>query len=426
MSSMQQKSREELLEIKKLTDEKIEKYKAMGLKLDMSRGKPENKQFDLSMSMLTDNNGGAGVCLEDGTDCRNYGVPDGVPALRRIFADLFGVDEKNILIRGNSSLNVMFDTISQGMTHGFGYGPWTRDGKVKFIAVVPGYDRHFSICEYFGIEMINVELSDGGPDMAEIERLVSEDKTIKGVWCVPMYSNPTGTTYSDETVRRFAALKPAAPDFKIFWDNSYCVHHLYDDKEDKLLNIIEEARNAGNPDIVFEFTSTSKITFAGGGISVIAASDKNVEEIRKKTFYQTIGPDKLNQLRHAKFLGSASNIREHMRKHAAIIRPKFETVLACLDKNLGELDIAQWTKPIGGYFISLNVIDGTAKRVVSLCSEMGVTLTPAGSTYPYMKDPRDRNIRIAPTYPPIHELETAAEILCLAVISASAEKLLEN
>ncbi len=426
MSSMQEKSRAELLEIKRLTDEKIEKYKAMGLNLDMSRGKPENKQFDLSMAMLTDNNGGAGVCLNDGTDCRNYGIPDGVPALRKIFADVFGVSEKNVLIRGNSSLNVMFDTISQGITHGFGYGPWTRDGKIKFIAIVPGYDRHFAICEYFGIEMITVEQDENGPDMDKIESLVANDKAIKGLWCVPMYSNPTGFTYSDEVVRRFANLKPASPDFKIFWDNSYFIHHLYDDKEDKLLNIIDEAEKAGNPDIVFEFTSTSKITFAGGGISVIVASDNNIAEIQKKTFYQTIGPDKLNQLRHANFLKSASNMREHMRKHAEIIRPKFEAVLNCLEKNLGEYGIAEWTNPNGGYFISLNTMDGTAKKIVSLCTEMGVTLTPAGSTYPYMTDDRDRNIRIAPTYPPINELEMAAEILCLAVISASAEKLLSE
>jgi DNA-binding transcriptional MocR family regulator len=419
-------SREELLEFQNQLKNAETQYKDMGLNLDMSRGKPAPNQLDLSMELISENNGGAGVTLADGTDARNYGVPYGIPELRAIFGEVLGMESSNIIIAGNSSLNVMFDTISQGITHGFGEGPWIKDGKIKFLCPAPGYDRHFAICEYFDIDMITIPMLDDGPDMDMIEKLVAEDKQIKGIWCVPMYSNPTGITYSDDVVKRFANLKPAAKDFRIFWDNSYCVHHLYNGEKDKLLNIYDEAKKNGNEDIVFIFTSTSKITFAGGGVSVTAASDNNIEMLKARMFYQTICKDKLNQLRHIKFLKDAENIDNHMKKHADIIRPKFETVIKVLTEKVGPYGVAKWTNPKGGYFISLDVMNNTAKRTVDLCAEMGVKLTPAGSTYPYKKDPDDKNIRIAPTFPSSEQLNLAAQVLSVAVLLSATEKLLEK
>lgn len=404
--------------------EKLQKqyqdFKAKGLKLDMSRGKPGADQLDLSMDMLsmTDFRTAAGV------DCRNYGLPDGLPEVKQLFADLLEVDPENIIVGGNSSLNMMFDKIASAMTHGINGGtPWMRQEKVKFLCPSPGYDRHFGVCEFFGIEMIPVEMTPQGPDMDVVERLVSTDATVKGIWCVPKYSNPQGITYSDETVRRFAALKPAAPDFRIYWDNAYCVHDLTD-TPDRLLNLFEECKRSGNENLPVMFASTSKISFPGGGISVIVSSKENLDWDRKRISAQTIGPDKLNQLRHLIFFHNAQGVREQMKKHRALLQPKFNVVLDMLEQELKGTGALEWTTPNGGYFVSVDTMDGCAKRVVSLCKEAGVVLTGAGATYPYGKDPRDRNIRLAPTFPPVEELRQAMELFCLCVKIASLEKLI--
>ena len=393
----------------------------------MSRGKPAKAQLDLSNGMMDILNSETDLVSSDGVDCRNYGILDGISDARKLLADMSEVPERNILIYGNSSLNVMFDTVARAMTHGFlGSTPWCKLDKVKFLCPVPGYDRHFGITEFFGIEMINVPLLPTGPDMDMVEKLVAEDPAIKGIWCVPKYANPTGISYSDETVKRFAHLKPAAEDFRIFWDNAYCVHHLYEDKQDYLLEILMECKKAGNPDMVYKFSSTSKISFPGSGIAAMAASDANLKDIRNMMKVQTIGHDKVNQLRHVRFFKDIHGIVEHMKKHADILRPKFETVLEVLDKELGGLEIGSWIAPRGGYFISFDALDGCAKAIVAKAKEAGVVLTGAGATFPYGKDPHDSNIRIAPSYPTPEELEMAADIFVLSVKLVSIDKILEE
>ncbi|HIS56439.1 MAG TPA: aminotransferase class I/II-fold pyridoxal phosphate-dependent enzyme, partial [Candidatus Fimimorpha excrementavium] len=397
------------------------------LTLDMSRGKPSAEQLDLSMGMMDVLNSSSDLTCEDGTDCRNYGVLDGISEAKELLADMIEVHPDNIIIYGNSSLNVMYDTISRSMTHGvMGNTPWCKLDKVKFLCPVPGYDRHFAITEYFGIEMINVPMTPEGPDMDMVEQLVAEDEAIKGIWCVPKYSNPQGITYSDETVRRFARLKPAAKDFRIYWDNAYGVHHLYDHDQDYLIEIIAECKRAGNPDMVYKFCSTSKISFPGSGVAAVAASPNNLVDIKKQLKIQTIGHDKVNQLRHVRFYKDIHGMIEHMRLHANILRPKFEMVLNILDQELGDCGIGSWTRPKGGYFISFDAMEGCAKAIVAKAKKAGVVMTPAGATYPYGKDPHDSNIRIAPTYPPISELETAAKLFALCVKIVSVEKLLET
>lgn len=421
---LEEYSREQLEAFRAEAEKAKDNFVSLGLSLDMSRGKPSAEQLDLSMQLVSDNNGGAGVFDEDGTDLRNYSKPNGIDGLRELLAGIMEVDSRQVTIGGCSSLNLMFDAVSQGITNGYGEGSWMRDGKIKFVCPAPGYDRHFGICEYFNIEMIPVAMKDDGPDMDEAERLVSSDKQIKGMWVVPKYSNPTGAVFSDEVVERLASLKPAAKDFRIFWDNAYAVHHLY--SENTVKSIFKTAKKHGNEDIVLMFSSTSKITFSGGGVSAIAASDRNMELIRKRMDAQIICGDRLKQLAHLKLLKDIDGVKAQMKKHADIIRPKFDAVFETLDKHLSELDVAKWSHPQGGYFISLDTMDGCAKRVVALCKEMGVVLTPAGATWPYGKDPHDSNIRIAPTMPPVEEIQTAAEILCTAVKLAAAEKLLEK
>ena len=420
-------TREQLTKEREGVNAKYEELKSMGLHLDMSRGKPNTEQLDISMEMIDTLSRSHKLVGEQGVDCRNYGVLDGIIEAKRLLSAMIECPVENIIIYGNSSLNVMYDTVARSMTHGvMGSTPWAKLDKVKFLCPVPGYDRHFAITEFFGIEMINIPMTSEGPDMDMVEDLVSKDASVKGIWCVPKYSNPSGITYSDETVRRFARLKPAAEDFRIYWDNAYCIHHLYEDRQDHILEILEECAKAGNPDMVFKFCSTSKVTFPGSGIAAISASKANLEFIKKQMTVQTIGHDKLNQLRHARFFGSFEGMLNHMKKHAAIIRPKFEAVLTTLDRELGALDIATWTKPNGGYFISFDTIDGCAKKVVSLCKDAGVIMTAAGATYPYGKDPHDSNIRIAPTYPSTEELKQACEIFVTCVKLATIDKLLET
>ncbi len=422
MSGYSKMSRTELEKVREQLQKEYEAFQAKGLKLDMSRGKPGSEQLDLSNEIFNMVNEQNGWNAENGTDCRNYGVLDGIPEIKQLFADFFEVDANEIIIGGNSSLNLMFDYISQAMTHGTGDKPWMKQGTIKFLCPVPGYDRHFGILEYFGIEMINIETLDDGPDMESVEAYI-KDPLVKGMICVPKYTNPEGKTYSNEVVLRLAALKPAAKDFRIIWDNAYAVHDLTE-TPDNLLNLLTECKKTGNEDMPVMFASTSKISFPGAGIAAIAASRNNITSILKRMGMQTIGYDKLNQLRHVRYFKNIDGIRTQMKRHADIISPKFQVVLNALEKELAPLGIAQWVKPNGGYFISLNVMDGCAARVVELCRQAGVVLTPAGATYPYGKDPRDRNIRIAPTYPPVEELEIAVSLLCLCTKLVAAEKLL--
>ncbi|MCH5323856.1 MAG: aminotransferase class I/II-fold pyridoxal phosphate-dependent enzyme [Eubacterium sp.] len=416
-------NKDELLKLKTETEEKYAQLCAKGLKLDMSRGKPGADQLDLSIEMLTHCIDGDCVSL-DGIDCRNYGILDGIREAKELCMPMLGVGKDEIIIGGNSSLQLMYDTIARAMLLGVlgGDKPWSKNPTVKFLCPAPGYDRHFAICESMGIEMITVPYKSDGPDMDVVEKLVAEDELIKGIWCVPMYSNPEGITYSDEVVKRFANLSPKAKDFRIFWDNAYCVHHLTD-TPDTLLNLLEEAKKTGKQDMVFMFTSTSKISFPGGGLSVIGASAANIEYMKSQMTYQTIGYDKLNQLRHARFFKDFDGIKAHMEKHRAIVEPKFNTVLDMLDKEIAPLGFGSWHKPNGGYFVSFNGLKGTAKRTVELCKQAGVVLTGAGATFPYGKDPEDRNIRIAPTYPTTDELYAAMEVFVTAVKLAAIETL---
>ena len=419
----QEMSKEQLEEQLLKLREEYESFKEKGLKLDMSRGKPGAVQLEISMPILNEINSKSSMKASDGTDCRNYGLLDGIPEFKALYAELLDVNPDNIVVFGNSSLCIMFDYISQCMTHGAGSTPWMLQGRIKFACPVPGYDRHFSILEYFGIEMVNVPMLADGPDMDIMEELV-KDSTVKGFFCVPKYSNPEGKTFSDEVVRRIAALKPAAPDFRIIWDNAYSEHDLYA-TGDRLLNIFPECEKHGSEDMIIEVASTSKISFPGAGVSVLVASNNNIAAVKKRMFIQTIGYDKLNQLRLANYLKTAQGVKLHMKRLAAVLAPKFKVVLDALEKELGGMGIARWNSPKGGYFISLDVLDGCAKRTVDLCMQAGVVLTPAGATYPYGKDPKDGNIRIAPTFPPVEELKAAVGLLCLAVKLAAVEKLLE-
>ena len=427
MQKYSEMSKEQLQVLKKDLEQQYAEIKAQGLALDMSRGKPAADQLNLSMDMMDVLSSNTDLKCETGVDCRNYGGLDGIDEAKQLLADMMEVPKDNVIIFGNSSLNVMYDTVARAMTHGImGSTPWCKLDKVKFLCPVPGYDRHFAITEHFGIEMINVPMTSTGPDMDMVEKLVSSDPAIKGIWCVPKYSNPQGITYSDETVFRFANLKPAAEDFRIFWDNAYCVHHLYEDKQDYLIEILMECKKAGNPDMVYKFSSTSKISFPGSGIAAMAASDANLEDIRSTMRVQTIGHDKVNQLRHVRFFGDIHGIVEHMKKHADILRPKFETVLEVLERELGGLEIGSWIAPRGGYFISFDALDGCAKAIVAKAKEAGVVMTGAGATFPYGKDPHDSNIRIAPSYPTPEELAVAAEVFVLSVKLASVDKILET
>ncbi|MBQ8823297.1 MAG: aminotransferase [Lachnospiraceae bacterium] len=426
MKAYQELTREELLALKEQLDAAYVDAKGKGLKLDMSRGKPGISQLALSMPMLDVINSASDMNTVLGNDTRNYGDLDGIGECRRLLANMMGVNKDNVVVCGNSSLNIMYDTVSRSMTKGVnGSTPWCKLDKVKFLCPVPGYDRHFKITEYFGIEMINIPLHEDGPDMDMVEQYVNNDPAVKGIWCVPKYSNPTGISYSDEVVRRMANLKPAAEDFRLYWDNAYCIHHLYDDKQDEILNILEECEKAGNPHMVYIFSSTSKISFPGSGVSAIASSLENIDFIESQMTVQTIGHDKINQLRHARYFKNIDGMKEHMRKHADLMRPKFEAVLEVLERELGGLGIGSWTKPYGGYFISFDAMEGCAKAIVAKCKEAGVVLTGAGATYPYGKDPKDSNIRIAPSFPTPEEMAMATDLFVLCVKLVSVEKLLE-
>ena len=407
---------------------RFEEIKGMGLNLNMARGKPSKEQLDLSLPMLDTINSKSDFIGEDKMDCRNYGLLNGITECRKLFADILGVDAENVIVGGSSSLNMMFDTISCFMTAPAveGCKPWYEVKNRKFLCPVPGYDRHFGVTEYFGVEMINVPMTPEGPDMDMVEKLVAEDDAIKGIWCVPKYSNPQGYTYSDETVRRFANLKPAAKDFRIFWDNAYIIHHLYDDRQDHLLNIIEECEKAGNPDMVYEFVSTSKVSYPGAGIAALISSEANIKEAQEYMNFQIIGHDKLNQLRHVKFFQNLDGVMNQMKKHAEILRPKFEAILQVMDQELSGLGIASWTKPNGGYFISFDAMEGCAKKIVAKAKEAGLTMTGAGATYPYHNDPQDSNIRIAPSFPTPEELEIAGQVFVLSVKLVSVDKILES
>ena len=420
-------TREELQALRKELSASYRAFQGRDLKLDMSRGKPSVDQLDLSMGMMDVLSSDDDLTCDDGTDCRNYGVLDGISEAKELLADMMEVHPDQIIIYGNSSLNVMYDTISRSMTHGvMGSTPWCKLDKVKFLCPVPGYDRHFAITEYFGIEMISVPMTEKGPDMNIVEELVASDEAIKGIWCVPKYSNPQGISYSDDIVRRFARLKPAARDFRIYWDNAYTIHHLYDHEQDHLIEILAECKRAGNPDLAYKFASTSKISFPGSGIAAIAASQNNLVDITGQLRIQTIGHDKVNQLRHVRFFGGIHGMVEHMRLHADIMRPKFEAVNEILSKELDGLGIGTWTTPKGGYFMAFDSLDGCAKRIVAKCKKAGLIMTKAGATYPYGKDPHDSNIRIAPSYPPLSDLRVAMELFALCVKLVSADKLLKD
>lgn len=429
MKSFKEMTREELLSLKSQLEKEYEDAKGKGLKLDMSRGKPSPAQLDLSKGFLDALSSEDTLKTEDGVDTRNYGLLDGIAEAKKLMADIMGVKPESVIVCGNASLNIMFDTVARSFSHGVnGETPWCKLDKVKFLCPAPGYDRHFRITEYFGIEMITIPMSSEGPDMDLVEKYVNNDETVKGIWCVPKYSNPQGYSYSDETVKRFAALKPAAKDFRIFWDNAYAIHHLYAeaDRQDEILDILSECAKAGNPDMVYEFSSTSKVTYAGGGISAVATSEANLAWIKKSMTVQTIGYDKVNQLRHVRFFKDFDGVKAHMMKHADSMRPKFLAVLDVLDKELGGLEIGSWTNPNGGYFISFDALPGCAKAIVAKCKEAGVVLTGAGATYPYGKDPEDKNIRIAPSFPSPEEMAQATDLFVLCVKLVSIDKILET
>ena len=427
MTSYQEMSKEQLLQEKTALEAEYAKIKEMGLSLDMSRGKPAAEQLDLSMGILDTVDAKSVVKSENGTDLRNYGVLDGIPEVKKLIGDMVGAKPENVIVYGNSSLNIMYDQIARAEIFGIcGNTPWCKLDKVKFLCPVPGYDRHFAITEEFGIEMINIPMTEDGPDMDMVEQYVNNDAAVKGIWCVPKYSNPQGVVYSDETVRRFANLKPAAADFRIFWDNAYVVHHLYEDNQAQILNILDECEKAGNPDIVFQFCSTSKVSFPGAGIAAISASAANIADIKKRLTIQTIGHDKINQLRNVKFFKDQKGVQEHMMKQAAIIRPKFEMVEEMFTEEIASRGIGTWMHPLGGYFISFEALEGCAKKIVEKCKEAGVVLTGAGSPYPYKKDPKDSVIRIAPTYPSMDELKEAVKVFTVVVRLVSVDKLLET
>lgn len=425
MKPYKELTKDELLTVKAALEEEYKTFESMGLKLNMARGKPGFTQLDLCEPMLDIINSASDMKTMMGNDTRNYGDLDGIGECRRLMADMMSVKKDNVIVCGNSSLNVMYDTVSRSFTHGVnGSTPWFKLDKVKFLCPVPGYDRHFKITETFGIEMINIPLYDNGPDMDMVEEYVNNDPAVKGIWCVPKYSNPTGISYSDEVVKRFATLKPAAEDFRIYWDNAYCIHHLYEDTQDEILNILDECEKAGNPNMVYIFSSTSKISFPGSGVSAIASSPENIKFILSHMTVQTIGHDKINQLRHARFFKDINGLNAHMKKHAELLRPKFAAVLDALDAEIAGLEIGSWIKPRGGYFISFNSLPGCAKSIVSMCKDLGVVMTGAGATFPYGKDPEDSNIRIAPTFPSVEEMEVAAKVFVLCVKLVSVNKIL--
>ena len=419
--------REELEKEYAALTKEYEDVKGKGLKLNMARGKPGKEQLDLSLGLLDVLNSKSDFVGADGMDCRNYGILEGIDECRKLFGDILGVDSKHVMVGGSSSLNMMFDTISCLMTKSIveGCKPWYEVKNRKFLCPVPGYDRHFGITEYYGFEMIPVPMTENGPDMDVVEKLVEGDDSIKGIWCVPKYSNPQGITYNDETVKRFAALKPAAKDFRIMWDNAYCIHDI-NDTPDELLNIFDECKKNGTEDMPILFCSTSKITFPGAGVAAMAASDNNMKVFKERYNYEVISYDKLNMLRHVRYFKDFDGVMEHMQKHKAVLKPKFDIVLNALDSNLKSVGIGEWTNPNGGYFVSIDVLSGTAKRVVQLCKDAGVVLTGAGATYPYGNDPDDKNIRIAPTFPPNDELKTAMDVFCICTKLAACEKLLEK
>lgn len=420
-------SKNELLQLKSELEQKYKEAASQGLKLDMSRGKPSFAQLELSNKLLDVLNSSSDKKTESGIDVRNYGGLEGIPEARKLMADIIGVSSDNVMVCGNASLNIMYDIVSRSMIFGvLGSTPWSKLDHVKFLCPVPGYDRHFAITELFGIEMINIPMNADGPDMDLVEKYVNNDASVKGIWCVPKYSNPQGITYSDEVVKRFASLKPAAKDFRVFWDNAYAIHDLYEDDKANLLEIFSECSKTRNEDMVYEFCSTSKVSFAGGGISAVAASKANLDAMRKTMTIQTIGFDKVNQLRHVRYFKDINGMKEQMKKHADLLRPKFEAVVQTLDKELSGLEIGSWIKPKGGYFISFQSMNGCAKAIVQKCKEAGVTLTNAGATYPYKNDPMDSNIRIAPSFPTEEEMKKATELFILCVKLVSIDKLLES
>ncbi len=427
MKAYKDLTKDELLTLKAALEEEYKTMEAKGLNLNMARGKPGFSQLELCMPMLDVVNSSSDMRTVLGNDTRNYGDLDGIGECRRLMAAMMGVEKDNVVVCGNSSLNIMYDTVSRSMIHGVnGSTPWCKLDQVKFLCPVPGYDRHFKITETFGIEMINIPLYEDGPDMDLVEKYVNNDPAVKGIWCVPKYSNPTGISYSDEVVRRFANLKPAAEDFRIYWDNAYGIHHLYEDTQDEILNILEECAKAGNPNMVYIFASTSKISFPGSGVSAVASSLENIEFIESYMTVQTIGHDKINQLRHSRFFKNIDGLNAHMKKHAELLRPKFAAVLDTLEAELTGLEIGSWVKPRGGYFVSFNSMPGCAKAIVAKCKDLGVIMTNAGATFPYGKDPEDSNIRIAPTFPSIEEMKVASKAFVLCVKLVSVEKLLAD
>ena len=427
MKSYKSMSQEELSALYEELKKEYIDAKGKGLNLNMARGKPSKAQLDMSMDILDALSSKDNAITESGIDSRNYGDLTGIPEAKQLMADVMGTDPQNVIVFGNASLPIMYDTVARSYCFGVnGSTPWCKLDKVKWLCPVPGYDRHFAITEQFGIEMITIPMNSEGPDMELVKKYVEEDETIKGIWCVPKYSNPTGITFSDSVVRAFAALKPAAEDFRIFWDNAYAVHDLYEDKKDELIDILSECALNGNEDMVYEFCSTSKVSFAGAGIAAMATSEKNRKWVESTMTIQTIGYDKMNQLRHVRYFKDIDGLKVHMKKHADMLRPKFEAVLKCFESELGGLDIATWTEPKGGYFISFDAMEGCAKEIVARCKEAGVTLTGAGATYPYKKDPKDSNIRIAPSFPTPEEMELASRVFVLCVKLVTIEHLLQN
>ena len=427
MKSYKSMSQEELSTLLEELKKEYIDAKGKGLNLNMARGKQSKAQLDLSMDVLDALTSKGSAITESGIDTRNYGDMTGIPEAKKLMADVMGTDPQNVIVFGNASLPIMYDTVARSYCFGVnGSTPWCKLDKVKWLCPVPGYDRHFAITEQFGIEMITIPMNSDGPDMELVKKYVEEDETVKGIWCVPKYSNPTGITFSDSVVRAFASLKPAAEDFRIFWDNAYAVHDLYDDKKDELLDILSECALNGNEDMVYEFCSTSKVSFAGAGIAAMATSEKNRKCVESTMTIQTIGYDKMNQLRHVRYFKDIDGLKAHMKKHADMLRPKFEAVLNCFESELDGLDIATWTEPKGGYFISFDAMEGCAKEIVAKCKEAGVTLTGAGATYPYKKDPKDSNIRIAPSFPTPEEMELAAKVFVLCVKLVTVEHLLQN
>lgn len=425
MKKYSEMSKQELKEQYDVLNKEYADAKAKGLKLDMSRGKPSPSQLSVSDGLLDVINSSTGCVSDSGIDCRNYGNLEGIPEARELMGEFLGVPAENVFVCGNASLNVMYDCVASSMLFGImGSTPWCKLDRVKFLCPVPGYDRHFKITELMGIEMINVPMTESGPDMDMVEKLVSSDNSIKGIWCVPKYSNPQGVVYSAETVRRFANLKPAAEDFRIYWDNAYALHYIYDESIE-IPEIISECAKAGNPDLVYEFCSTSKVSYAGAGISAVAASVDNLNWIKKRLTVQNISYDKVNQLRHVKYFKNLDGLKAQMRKHAAFMKPKFDAVMEILDRELAGTGAGSYMKPLGGYFICFETMEGCAKSVVAKCKEAGVVLTGAGAPFPYGKDPKDSTIRLAPSYPEIDELKAAAELFALCVKLATVEKLLE-